>query len=105
MNDNRLTGDEVRAFLLGRALDCFDPQSGERVATIRYLEDGTCHARMADGSTDEGRYGFEDDLYWTQYKWFRNGGLYRFFLVKVDAVTCQAWFDDGTKAFLQRISA
>jgi len=93
----------VEAFLLDRTLDCFHPDTGDRVATIAYLASGTCRAVIKDGGIDEGRYGFERDLYWTQYSWFRDGGLFRFYLKRVDDTTCQAYFEDGTKAFLQRI--
>ena len=102
MTERRLDADEVKAFLLGHVLDCFDPDTSAQAATIRYSVQGTCHAEMSDGQADEGRYGFERDMYWTQYKWFRGGGRYRFYLVKIDGVTCQAFFEDGTKAFLQR---
>ncbi len=103
MNQKRLTGDEVKGFLLGRTLDCFHPGSEHIAATIEYKANGTCHAAMADGKTDEGRYGFERDLYWTQYSWFRDGGLFRFYLERIDDKTCQAYFEDGTIAFLQII--
>ncbi len=103
MTDRRLSEDEVKAFVRGHALDCFDPKLKARIATIEYFENGTCHAEFADGTSDDGRYGFDSDVYWTQYTWFREGGLYRFFLVKIDDLVCQAYFEDGTKAFLQRV--
>lgn len=102
-NDTRLAADDVKAFVFGRTLDCFSAESGELSATITYATDGTCHLAMVDGRVDDGRYGFERDLYWTRYSWFREGGVFRFYLTRVDEVTCQASFDDGTKAFLQRI--
>ncbi len=102
MSEERLTEDEVKAFVRGHSLDCFNPDTGDRGATIIYSTDGTCHAEMADGQSDDGRYGFDRAMYWTQYKWFRDGGLYRFYLIRVDDVTCQAYFQDGIKAFLQR---
>ncbi len=105
MKTTRLTADEVVAFLNGRALDCFDPDTGALAATIEYLTDGTCRTAMADGATDEGRYGFERDFYWTQYSWFRGGGVFRFSLEQIDDDTCQAYFEDGKKAFLQKIHA
>ena len=103
MTTKRLNPSGVRAFLTGRVLDCFDPTSGALAASIEYRENGTCHAAMTDGRTDEGQYGFERDLYWTRYSWFRCGGLFRFYLEQVDDNTCQAYFEDGTVAFLQRI--
>lgn len=103
MSNARLTGQEVRAFLIDRTLECFHPGADTCAATITYLADGTCRAVMADAATDQGRYGFERDLYWTQYSWFRDGGLFRFFLERIDDTTCQAFFEDGTRAFLQRI--
>ena len=105
MSNARLTGQEVREFLFGRTLECFHPGSDICAATITYCADGTCRAVMEDARTDEGRYGFDRDLYWTQYSWFRNGGLFRFYLERIDHNTCQAFFDDGAKAFLQRIKS
>lgn len=101
MSNRRLTSSGVKAFVLGQTLDCFDPESGVLAATIEYFENGTCHAAMADGTSDDGRYGFERELYWTQYRWFRNGSLNRFFLLEINHSTCQAYFEDGRKAFLQ----
>lgn len=103
MNHSRLTKEQVKDFLFGQTIDCFDPGSRAWVATIDYMENGTCRAEMANDVTDTGRYGFDLDLYWTQYSWFRDGGLFRFFLKRIDADTCQAHFEDGTKAFLQTI--
>ena len=103
MTGRRLNEEEVMAYVRGHTLGCFDPQSERRIATIEYFENGTCRAEFADGTSDKGSYGFEGDLYWTQYTWFREGGLYRFFLVKVGDLVCQAYFEDGTKAFLQKI--
>ncbi len=103
MTDTRLSGDEVKAFLFGRTIDCHNPGSGACIATIEYLANGACRAAMDDGRTDNGRYGFELDLYWTQYSWFRDGGLFRFFLERIDNNTCQAYFEDGAQAFLQTI--
>ncbi|MFK7943387.1 MAG: hypothetical protein AB8B85_10820 [Paracoccaceae bacterium] len=103
MSNRRLTGTKVRDFLVDRTLECFNPGSDICAATITYFADGTCRAVMEDNSTDEGRYGFDRDLYWTQYSWFRDGGLFRFYLERIDDNTCQAFFEDGTKAFRQRI--
>lgn len=105
MSNTRLTGREVRDFLVGRTLECFHPGSGTCAATITYSVDETCLAVMEDARTDEGRYGFDRDLYWTQYSWFRDGGLFRFSLERIDHNTCQAFFENGTKAFLQRIKS
>lgn len=103
MNNSRLSEKEVKEFLFGQTINCFNPDSGALVATIEYLANGACRAAMDDGLTDDGRYGFDLNLYWTQYSWFRDGGLFRFFLEWVDDNTCQAYFEDGTKAFLQTI--
>ncbi len=103
MKTERLAAGEVREFLFGRSLDCFHPDTKARAATIDYLANGTCKAAMVDGASDEGRYGFDRDLYWTQYSWFRDGGLFRFYLERVDDSTCQAYFEDGVKAFIQTI--
>ncbi len=103
MDTARLTNGEVKAFLFGQTLECFDPNSGSQVATIQYLTNFTCRAAMSNGTTDTGRYGFERDLYWTQYTWFRDRGRFHFFLDRVDRDTCQASFEDGARAFLQRV--
>jgi len=103
MNTAKLAAGEVREFLFGRSLDCFHPDTKAKAATIEYLANGTCKAAMVDGASDEGRYGFERDMYWTQYSWFRDGGLFRFYLERVDDSTCQAYFEDGGKAFIQTI--
>lgn len=103
MSNARLTANEVQEFLLGQTVECYHPNTETWAATIEYLESGICRAAMADGATDEGRYGFDRNLYWTQYSWFRDGGLFRFFLERVDDRTCQAYFEDGVIAFLQAI--
>lgn len=103
MSNKRLSGEEVRGFIFDQTLDCFDPVSGVRAATIKYFADGNCRAEMEDGAVDEGRYGFDRDIYWTQYSWFRDGGLFRFFLERISDDSSQAFFEDGTKAFLQKI--
>ena len=103
MNTSRLTAEAVRKFLTGQTLDCFHPESGAFAATIEYLANGTCRAVMDDGATDDGQYGFEEDLYWTQYSWFRGGGRFRFWLERIDDTSCQAYFDDGNMAFLQTL--
>lgn len=102
MSNTRLTENEVREFVFNRTLECFHPGSDTCAATITYLTDGTCRAVMEDAGTDEGRYGFDRDMYWTQYAWFRDGGLFRFYLERIDHNTCQAFFEDGKTAFLQR---
>ena len=104
MNNTRLSSNAVKEFLFDQTIDCFHPDSGDRAATIEYLANGICRVVMENGVTDEGRYGFKDDLYWTQYSWFRDGGFFRFFLVRVDDNTCQAYFEDGAIAFLQKTS-
>jgi len=103
LDDVRLRGEEVKQFLCGNTLECFSSKSGLLEASIEYRTNGTCFASFEDETTDEGQFGFEGDLYWTKYGWFRNGDLFRFFLQRVDNITCQAYFEDGSKAFLQRI--
>lgn len=101
MTEARLSKEDVKEFLFGQALHAFDPETNARVATVKYHEDGTCHLVLEDGSSDEGLYGFQGDLYWTKYNRFRDGGLNRFFLQRIDDHTAQAYFEDGTRAFLQ----
>ena len=93
--------EDVRAFLEGRLVHAFDPQTRARVAQVFYGPDGTCRLRFADGTEDEGDYGFEGELYWTRYRGFRDGALNRFRLQPLAPGLAQAWFTDGARAFLQ----
>lgn len=99
--DDRLTAEEVHQFIAGRTVQSLDPETGELAATIAYREDGVCVARFADGSTDDGQYGFVGDCYWTRYATFRNGTENRFYLIRLGPDRAQAYFDDGRRAFLQ----
>lgn len=101
MTATRLSPDAVRTFIFGRALYAFDPETGARAAKIDYRADGTCHVTMADGSLDNGVYGFQEACYWTQYRQFRDGVRHHFYLMQIDEHTAQAYFADGTRAFLQ----
>lgn len=96
-----LTADEVKLFLEGRDVYSFDPEAKELAAVIHYGVDGHCHVRFADGGTDKGVYGFEGDSYWTRYEYFRNGERHRFDLKPRGPGIAQAYFADGTIAFLQ----
>ncbi len=99
--EDRLTAEQVRRFIEGQRVRSLDPDTGELAATITYRGDGTCVAEFADGSTDEGRYGFAGDGYWTRYATFRDGTENRFYLVRLGPDRAQAHFDDGRRAFLQ----
>lgn len=96
-----MSPEEVRAFLQGRLVHAFDPATRERVAAVFYGPDGTCRLTFANGEVDAGDYGFDGDLYWTRYRRFREGATHRFRLEAVGPGLAQAWFADGTRAFLQ----
>ncbi len=96
---------EVREFIEGRSVYGIDPQTREVVACIDYGTDGTCMARFVDGETDPGVYGFEGDTYWTRYETFRDGKRHVFRLEAKGPGVAQAYFEDGTIAFLQSHSA
>ncbi len=49
----------------------------------------------------DGEYGFEEDLYWTRYRRFRDGARHRFRLQSLAPGLAQAWFAGGARAFLQ----
>jgi len=96
-----LKAEEVKLFIAGRDVYSFDPETKEFAAMIHYGLDGNCLVRFAAGGTDSGVYGFEGDSYWTRYETFRNGERHRFDLQPLGLGIAQAYFADGTIAFLQ----
>lgn len=100
-----MKSDEVRAFLQGQALYAFDPQTALCVALVRYGPDGRCEVEFASGDTDQGIYGFDGDTYWTRYTTFRQGETHSFHLQAIAPGLAQAYFVDGTIAFLQSYHA
>lgn len=96
-----MTSQEVRIFLEGRDVYAFDPETRKAVACITYGTDGRCLCRFVSGETDAGVYGFKDDSYWTRYETFRDGKTHVFRLEPQGPGVAQAWFEDGTKAFIQ----
>jgi hypothetical protein len=93
--------DEIRNFLEGRSVYALDPTTRVVAACIDYGTDGTCLARFTDGQNDPGVYGIEDDTYWTRYETFRDGKRHVFRLEARAPGVAQAYFADGTIAFLQ----
>jgi len=100
-----MTDDDLRAFMFGKVLYVFEPATRARFAAVQYGADYTCHARFEDGSEDTGTYGFEGEHYWTRYLRFRDGTTHYFFLVPLAPDTAQAFYQDGTQAFLQSTKA
>jgi hypothetical protein len=96
-----LKADEVKAFIEGRDVYSFDPETKELAAVIHYGLDGHCLVRFEAGGTDKGVYGFEADRYWTRYETFREGKRHSFGLDPLGPGIAQAYFADGTIAFLQ----
>ena len=96
-----MTADEVRDFLEGHSVYALDPTTREVVACIDYGTDGTCLCRFVNGDSDKGVFGFEGDTYWTRYETFREGKRHVFRLERRGPRTAQAYFADGTIAFLQ----
>lgn len=92
---------QIVEFLSGRSIYGLDPQTRMVVACVDYGTDGTCRARFLDGETDNGMWGVEGDTYWTQYTRFREGARHVFRLDPVGDGVAQAYFADGTIAFLQ----
>lgn len=97
----RLNPDELREFLFGKTLNCYDPESRAHISTAHYGLDGVCRMTFSDGTEDEGVFGLVDDLYWTQYKQFRSGTLNHFYLERISPQIAQAFHSDGRRAFLQ----
>lgn len=99
-----MNAEKIRAFLEGHSVYALDPVTREVTACIDYGTDGRCLARFTDGRKDAGVYGFEGDTYWTRYDTFRNGERHVFRLDEKSPDTAQAYFADGTIAFLQSYS-
>ena len=96
-----LTPAEVRQFIEGRTVFAFDPAMRKPAAVVTYGTEGRCAMRMVSGETDQGRYGFDADCYWTRYDTFRGGQTHAFRLERLGPGVVQAWFATGTRAFVQ----
>lgn len=97
----RLKPEEVERFLIGRKINAFDPSTRSWVASVKYDAGGFCTTKFKAGGGDEGRWGISGDTYWTQYRMFRDGSKNIFFLKWVAADLAQAYFENGSPAFLQ----
>lgn len=91
----------VKEFLEGRRVYALDPQTRVVVACVDYGAEGQCVVRFLRGDTDTGVYGFEGGTYWTRYEKFRGGKKHSFRLKEQGPGVAQAYFTDGTVAFLQ----
>lgn len=97
----RMNAAELQAFVLGRRLFAFEPETLKNVAQVTYQPDGNCIALFIDGTSDKGQYGFSKASYWTRYARFRNGETNRFYLTLIRPDIAQAYHVDGRPAFLQ----
>lgn len=97
----RLNSEEIEKFLRGRVTYAFDPTTRRRVATVTYHSDGVCSTQFEAGGGDEGHWGLATNTYWTKYRVFRNGTKNVFYLEWVASDLVQAYYQDGTRAFLQ----
>ena len=96
-----MTEAELRDFILGRVVHAFDPESGEKVATVGYRNDGTCWMQLAGSDEVEpGSYGIEGHEYWTRYARFRGGDRHGFYLTALAPDRAQAYHSDGRRAYL-----
>lgn len=100
-DNNRLSTSGIAAFLSGRRIHAFDPDTQMSVAFVNYDVDGQCFVTFVDGQTECGRWGLSDGAYWTQYEQFRDGARCAFYLVPISPDAMQAFHSDGTRAFLQ----
>ena len=100
-----MQADDVRRFLEGRKIYNFQPGPRTLFAVTDYGLDGRCAVRLSTGDTDIGIYGFDGDAYWTRYEKFRNGETHFFHLKSLGPGIAQAYFADGTQAFLQSQTA
>lgn len=98
---SRLASEEIEDFLVGRPTYAFEPSTRRRVASVTYHSDGTCRTEFEAGGGDVGEWGIESCTYWTRYKAFRDGSKNVFFLKWVSRDVAQAYFENGTPAFLQ----
>ena len=96
-----MQADDVRRFLEGQKIYVFEPETRALVAVVDYASGGRCGFRFSTGDADVGVYGFDGDAYWTRYETFRNGETHFFHLKRLGPGIAQAYFADGTKAFLQ----
>ena len=96
-----LSAEDTKSFLAGRSIYVFEPSTLERVACVDYGLDGVCTVQFVGGGADKGRWGLKGDGYWTQYDSFREGSRNTFFLRWVAPDTAQAYYEDGTPAFVQ----
>lgn len=88
-------------FLTAQTVYVFDPDTLGPVASVTYAEQGKVFMTHHDGRPDGGDWGIEGTFYWTRYDAFRGGSVNTFYLERVDAKTVQAYYRDGTRAFLQ----
>lgn len=95
-----MSAAEVYAFIKGKKVYVFEPDTRNSVATILYGFDGSCDVKFATGETDVGEYGFEENYYWTRYSRFREGKVNYFFLQRHDEKSVQAYYKNGERAFL-----
>ncbi len=97
----RLNQEELKAFLFGKTLYSFDPETRKLAATITYDAGGTCVAVFADGTQDRGQFELVGDTYSTKYAQFRSGETNHFYVERVASHVVQAYHTDGRRAFLQ----
>lgn len=95
-----MSAAEVYAFIAGKTVYVFDPNTRNLVATILYGFDGSCDVKFATGETDVGEYGFDENYYWTRYARFREGLKNSFLLQRRDDYSAQAYHKNGDRAFL-----
>lgn len=92
---------ELHAYVYGKTLYAFEPDTLLDGANVTYNTDGTCTAVLPDGTTDNGVYALEGDTYWTRYENFRDGTTNRFRLTLIGDEVAQAYYTDGRRAFVQ----
>lgn len=97
----RLSEVDLRQFISGETLFAYEPDSLKNAAKITYHSSGQCTAIFADGTQDTGQYGFSGDTYWTRYTRFRDGQIHHFYLVPTRSQVAQAYYADGSRAFIQ----
>lgn len=99
-----MNAEQITTFLSGRSVYGLDPATRVVAACIDYGTDGTCLARFSNRMTDTGEWGIEGNTYWTRYTRFREGNRHAFRLEPLGEGVAQAYFADGTIAFLQSYS-
>ncbi|WP_299732281.1 hypothetical protein [uncultured Tateyamaria sp.] len=100
-NEPRLRSKDIEAFLSNRTTYAFDPSTLKRVATVMYHPNGECSALFEAGGGDDGHWGIAGETYWTKYRAFRDGSKNVFYLEWVAKDVVQAYYIDGSRAFLQ----